>query len=165
MRLSQPFSAVVPWRALAAATFAVWSFAPAAAAAPQPGDCAIFREGGGGYLLKAPTWWLRGTIVEARRETRHAARCPVFAKPPAAFSPADWARHAAALPCVGATDAEREVEVERVVLRVDAWETPWTRAHGASGWLFRGQFLETSLAAGVLIDMDASWLHACTAGN
>jgi hypothetical protein len=135
------------------------------ASAAQVGDCAIFREGGSGYLLKTPTYWLRGTIAEVRSERRLAAHCPSFDKPPAAFAPADWARYAAALPCATAADAEREVEVLRVVLSVDAWETPWTRSHGASGWLFRGQFLDTRLAAGVLIDMDAAWLQRCSAGN
>jgi len=132
-----------------------------AARAPQPGDCGIFREGGNGRLLKTPTWWLRGTLTEVRRETRRADVCPRFDRPPQSFTPADWARLAAALPCVSSPDAVREVEVWRVTLRADAWETPWTHAHGDNGWLFRGQFLEQPLRAGALIEMDASWLERC----
>ncbi|MDQ5881758.1 MAG: hypothetical protein QG616_1589, partial [Pseudomonadota bacterium] len=29
---------------------------------PVPGDCAMFREGGEGYIMKTPTYWVRGRI-------------------------------------------------------------------------------------------------------
>ncbi|NJA88536.1 hypothetical protein HCX48_04755 [Rhodocyclus tenuis] len=128
---------------------------------PQPGQCALFREGGQGYVLKAPTYWLRGTLTEVRRERRHAGLCPAQEKPPSRLSPEDRARYAAALPCVRRANDEREVDVWRVTLRVEAWETPWTRAHGASGWLYRGQFLDQPLREGALLDLDAAWLEAC----
>lgn len=128
----------------------------------QPGDCLRFREGGRGRLFKSPTWWLRGTVVEVRSEHRRLELCPRIDKPRQAFSVEDWTLLAAALPCAESAAAlGREVEVTRVQLRVDAWETPWTRAHGESGWLFRGQFLDQPLRVGALLDLDASWLGSC----
>ncbi len=153
--LSVSLAAISPWATAQATQL------PPAARAPQVGDCAIFREGGVGQVLKTATWWLRGTLTEVRREQRRAAVCPRFDKPRQSYTPADWSRLAAALPCVSSPAAVRDVEVWRVTLRADAWETPWTHAHGDNGWLFRGQFLEQSLRAGVLIDMDASWLERC----
>lgn len=130
--------------------------------APQPGDCLRFREGGSGRLFKSPTWWLRGTVVEVRSEPRRLELCPRFDKPRQAFSVEDWTLLASALPCAGSAAAlGREVEVTRVSLRVDAWETPWTRPHGESGWLFRGQFLDQPLRVGALLDLDAGWLESC----
>lgn len=133
----------------------------ASAAGPQPGDCAVFREGGSGRILKAPTYWLRGTIDGLSAERRVAGRCPELGKPLAAYTRNDWARIAASTPCVQ-TDAEvREVDVVRVRLRVDEWETPWSSSHGTAGWLFRGHFLDQALKKGEVIDMDATWLERC----
>lgn len=128
---------------------------------PQVGDCAIFREGGGGRIFKAPTYWLKGTIDGVARERRLAGRCPQIARPLAAYTRDDWLRVAAATPCVQ-TDAEvQEVNVLRIKISVNDWETPWSHQHGATGWLFRGYFLDTPLKKGQIIDMDASWLEHC----
>lgn len=60
------------------------------------------------------------------------------------------------------TDAEvREVDVLRIGLMIDEWETPWSHQHGSTGWLFRGYFLDTPLKKGEVIDLDASWLERC----
>jgi len=140
--------------------------APAAGSArpiPQPGDCVILREGGSGWLLKAPTYWLRGTIDRLVRGRRMAALCPQIGKPMAAFTRADHARMAAAVPCVTSAADVGEIEVLRVHVRVDSWETPWSHQNMAPGWLFRGQFLDQTLHKGLVIDMDASWLEFCEA--
>ena len=130
---------------------------------PQVGDCVIFREGGGGYVLKAPTYWLKGSIAGLSEERRLAGRCPQIGKPVVAYSREDWVRVAAAIPCV-VNDADvREVPVLRVRVTAEAWETPWSNQHGTAGWLFRGQFLNTPLRQGRIIDMDASWLERCKA--
>ena len=130
-------------------------------AGPQLGDCAMFNEGGNGRILKAPTYWLKGTISRLSRERRTAGRCPQIARARAAYTRDDWARVAAASPCVQ-TDAEvREVEVLRIGLTIDEWETPWSHQHGSTGWLFRGYFLDTQLKKGDVIDLDASWLERC----
>lgn len=142
-----------------------------AASGPQVGDCVIFREGGAGRLLTAPTYWLKGSIAALSRQRRQLDRCPHIGKPASAFTPADQARLAAAMPCVEQTSASalatppREVEVMRVQVAVADWETPWSHQHGTTGWLFRGRFLEQPLAKGALIDMDATWLERCEAGR
>lgn len=55
----------------------------------------------------------------------------------------------------------REVDVLRIGLMIDEWETPWSHQHGSTGWLFRGYFLDTPLKKGEVIDLDASWLERC----
>lgn len=130
-------------------------------AMPLVGDCAIFRESGGGRVVKAPTYWLRGSIAAISVERRLAGRCPRIGKPQAAYQRDDWVRIAASTPCVQ-TDAEiREVDVVRIHLKVDEWETPWSFSHGTTGWLFRGYFLDKALQKGIVLDMDSSWLERC----
>jgi hypothetical protein len=139
----------------------------AASAGPQLGDCVIFSEGGAGRLLKAPTYWLKGSIAALSRQRWQLDRCPHIGKPAAAHTVADYARLAAAMPCVEPASVSvvdtlpREVEVTRVQVLVAEWETPWSHQHGTTGWLFRGQFLEQTLRKGALIDMDAAWLEGC----
>ena len=125
------------------------------------GDCAIFREGGDGRILRTPVFWLKGTVAGVARERRLAALCPQIGKPLAAYTRADYAQVAAASPCVQSDTEVREVGVTRIQLRVDDWETPWATQHGTTGWLFRGYFLAQSLQKGVVIDMDANWLERC----
>ncbi len=132
---------------------------------PQLGDCVVFREGGSGRILKTPTYWLKGSIAAISHERRLAGRCPEIGKLASNYTRADWARVAAATPCVG-NDAEiREVAVLRIRVVVEAWETPWSNQHGTVGWLFRGQFLEQPLKQGGLIEMDATWLEHCEHGS
>ncbi len=129
----------------------------------QVGDCVMFREGGVGHILKTPTYWLQGTVARIIEERRKAERCPVIDKPHSAFSRSDWLRLAAAQPCVTNDADVREVDIRRVQVSIEEWETPWSIQHGSVGWLFRGKFLETPLQKGGLIDMDASWLVPCVA--
>lgn len=128
---------------------------------PQVGDCVVFREGGVGFVLKTPTYWLKGSIARISPERRMAGRCPVMGKPTAAYTRADWARIAAATPCVEKDSEVREVDVLRIHVAVEEWETPWSIQHGTAGWLFRGNFLDKPLRKGGVIDMDASWLERC----
>ena len=131
------------------------------AAGPQVGDCAIFREGGAGRIFKAPTYWLKGTIAAISAERRVAGRCPQMGKSQAAYTRDDWLRIAASTPCVHSDAEIREVDVLRIRLSADEWETPWSHQHGTTGWLFRGYFLDRELKKGAVIDMDASWLERC----
>ncbi|MCB1965552.1 MAG: hypothetical protein KDI64_05745 [Candidatus Accumulibacter sp.] len=137
----------------------------APASGPQVGDCVIFREGGAGRLLKAPTYWLKGSIAGISRQQRQLERCPRIGKPASAYTPADHARLAAAMPCLEHLSGSpaRDVEVLRVLVTVSDWETPWSHQHGSTGWLFRGQFLGQTLQKGAEIDMDAAWLERCGA--
>lgn len=143
---------------------------PAAAAeletvstAPQVGDCVMFREGGVGLIFRTPTYWLKGTIAALSPERRLAGRCPVIGKPVSAYGREDWVRVAAAMPCVEHDSDMRDVDVLRIRVAVEEWETPWSKQHGSAGWLFRGQFLDQVLKKGGIIDMDATWLERCEA--
>ena len=135
----------------------------AAATALQVGDCVIFREGGAGQLLKTPTYWLKGSLAAVSHRQHQFDRCPHLGKPVAAYTPADRARLAAAMPCAehASSNLPRPVEVTRVQVIVAEWETPWSYQHGTTGWLFRGQFLEQTLQKGAVIDMDSAWLERC----
>ncbi len=134
---------------------------PALPYALQPDDCVAFREGGVGLLLRTPVYWLRGSIVGISRTRRMLQVCPRMAKPVIAYTRADHLRLAAAMPCVGEGAVTGEVEVMRVRVAIDDWETPWSPQHGTTGWLFAGRFLDQTLKKGALIDMDASWLLRC----
>lgn len=128
---------------------------------PRIGDCVLFREGGDGLLITTPVYWLRGTIAALSPEKRLAVLCPRFNKPTVAYTLADWQQVAAATPCVERAEDSRVVDVLRVQVRVEEWETPWAPAHGTTGWLFRGHFLAEPLSKGKVIDMDATWLQRC----
>ena len=125
------------------------------------GDCVVFREGGEGRLLKAPVYWLKGSVVALSPERRLAEMCPVVAKPRLAYTRDERVRLAQAMPCV-----QREVDIREVVARfvhvsVDSWETPWSSQHGTAGLLFRGTFLDQPLVRGGVVKIDADWLESC----
>lgn len=156
------------WLALALA----WGVLPVAAQeVPQApvswrvGECAQLREGGGGAVLKAPTYWLRGR-VEALETRRHRAGvCPYSGKAPSMLNHAEWRELAAAAPCVARAEEVRELDVPQVLLTVESWETPWTRAHGHAGMLYRGHYLDQALVRGMRLAIDAQWLERCPAGR
>lgn len=140
----------------------------AAFAEPQLGDCVVFREGGAGLLLRTPIYWLKGSIAGISRQQRMLRACPRIGKQASAYTPADHALLAGAMPCVdeGAVNAADAVlsDVMRVQVVVADWETPWSHQQGTTGWLFRGQFLNQTLKKGEVIDMDVTWLVPCEAG-
>ena len=41
---------------------------PSVSTGPQLGDCVQFREGGDGFILKSPTYWLKGKIAGISQE-------------------------------------------------------------------------------------------------
>ncbi len=133
---------------------------------PQIGDCVIFREGGAGLVLRAPTYWLKGSVAGIARERRKLGLCPRLGKLAAAYTAADRALLVAAMPCLEQESDSAPIDVEVIRLRVsiDDWETPWSHQHGTTGWLFMGRFLDQPLKKGAVIDMDAGWLESCEAG-
>ncbi|MFA7291095.1 MAG: hypothetical protein WC023_02485 [Rhodocyclaceae bacterium] len=130
---------------------------------PVAGDCAMFREGGVGYILTTPTYWLRGRIEAVYTRPHRMALCPQIGKPRERYSRDDWMTVADAYPCVTDPAKEREVQAVRIRMRAEAWDTPWSQQHGHNGWLFRGHFLKTELKEGVLLDIDGTLLERCEA--
>ncbi len=128
---------------------------------PVPGDCAAFREGGAGYILTAPTYYVLGTITEIYRRPHHMGLCPDAGKRREQFTRVDWLRLAEAYPCVGDPARVRDVDVIRVRMRVDKWETPWSASQGRIGMLFRGNHLDVELKEGVVLDIDGTLLERC----
>ena len=128
---------------------------------PVPGDCAMFREGGVGYILKTPTYWLRGSVAEVYSRPHQMALCPQLGKSRERYSRSDWKKVAEAYPCVTDPAKVREVEAIRIKLRVEAWDTPWSLQHGHNGMLFRGHYLDTELKEGVILDIDGTVLERC----
>lgn len=125
------------------------------------GDCVVFREGGEGRVLKAPTYWWKGRVSSLTTERRVAGLCPVVAKPRSAFTRDERVRLARAMPCVQQETDVREVPVRRAQIEVISWETPWSNQHGTAGLLFRGMFLDWTLVQGGTFEVDVDWLESC----
>lgn len=130
---------------------------------PVVGDCALFREGGEGYILRAPTYHLKGKIVEIYRRPHYMGLCPDPGRTKANYRREDWLRLAEAYPCVTDPAKAREVEAIRVKIEVEDWDTPWSVQHGRNGWLMREHFLDIELKAGVVVDIDGTLLEYCEA--
>jgi len=127
------------------------------------GDCVIFREGGEGRLLKSPTFWVKGVVSEMRREREPVRDCPSTVGAGSVISREALWQLARSAPCAlnrGGSDPA-EVEVTWVQVVVDAWETPWTNAHGDVGLLFRGTYIGQPLAKGGTVKMLADGLKSC----
>lgn len=128
---------------------------------PEPGDCAALREGGGGYILKEPTYYVKGAIIEIYRRPHRMEVCPTANKQRERYTRDDWQRYADAFPCVSAPELVKDVEAIRIRLRVSEWDTPWGLNHGKTGMLFRGHYLNTELKEGVELDIDGALLQRC----
>ncbi len=128
----------------------------------RTGDCVVLREGGHGRVLLTPTYWMRGTVVAVMHRRHRAGVCTHFAKQAERLTLGDWQQIVEESPCVMQGEGVREVDVERVTVAVEAWETPWSKQHGQSGRLFRGRYLEQELVKGARLDIDALWLQSCS---
>lgn len=128
----------------------------------RPGACAMLYEGGGGWILGAPRYWLRGTVVSAEVRTRRLEQCPVVpGKTLAQYTREEFNRHAAAYPCLAAGEPARDAQVGVVRLRVEEWETPYAKAAANAGRLYRGMYLRQTLSRGAEIELEADLLEAC----
>ncbi len=136
-----------------------WS--PLAFGEMSTGECVVFREGGDGRLLKTPTYWLKGRVLSVATERRALGVCPKIAKPPSRYTHEDWVRLAQSMPCHNGEAGPQELEVSRVSVVVDSWETPWSALHGTAGLLFRGNFMGHPLTKDSVVDIDATWLERC----
>ena len=127
----------------------------------QVGDCVIFREGGDGRIFKTPTYWLKGSIAKILKETKKTDLCPNPNKPVRLYSHEDWINLINAQPCVEKKEDMGVVDVYRLYISVNDWETPWSIQHRPNRWLYQGRFLNQILHKGKVIEMYPAWLSRC----
>lgn len=128
----------------------------------QPGQCVLYQEGGSGWIITEPVFYLKGKVVATDVRTRHLGRCPlVEGKNIEQYSRVEFNRLAMAYPCVSATVPEHHEQLGMVRLRVDSWETPHARKAANAGRLYRGMFIDTVLQKGMEIELEADLLGIC----
>ncbi len=128
----------------------------------QAGRCVIYEEGGAGWIVSEPRFFLRGKVIAAEVKTRRLGHCPVVpGKSIEQYSREEFNRHALAYPCVPADAAERDEQIGMVRLQVADWETPHERKAANAGRLYRGMFIDRALKQGMEIDLEADLLKVC----
>ena len=128
----------------------------------QAGRCVIYEEGGAGWIVSEPRYFLRGQVINAAVRPRHLDRCPVVpGKNIEQYTRDEFNRQALAYPCVAADVAERDEQIGVVRLRVSEWETPHERKTANAGRLYRGMFIDRPLKQGMEIELEADLLKVC----
>lgn len=128
----------------------------------RPGACVRYEEGGSGWVMTDPVYYLRGEVVAAEVRPRRVATCPVVpGKNLEQYSRDEFNRHALAYPCVSAGTPERDEQIGIVRVRVQDWETPHARKAANAGRLYRGMFIEHELKKGLEIELEADLLGIC----
>jgi len=129
----------------------------------KPGQCVMYREGGAGWILTEPVYWLKGTTVAAEVRKRKIDLCPDFGgKPVSRLSRAEFNQLAKQQPCVAKSENVKEGEFAVIRLRIDDWETPFAQRTANAGRLHRGHYLDRPLVKGEEIELDADLLGACS---
>ena len=128
----------------------------------QAGRCVIYEEGGAGWIVSEPRYFLRGQVINAEVRARHLARCPVVpGKNIEQYTRDEFNRQALAYPCVAADVPERDEQIGVVRLRIREWETPHERKTANAGRLYRGMFIDRALKQGMEIELEADLLKVC----
>lgn len=128
----------------------------------HPGRCVAYEEGGGGWIVTDPVYYLKGEVVASEVRTRHLGPCPLVpGKRMEQYSRAEFVRHALAYPCVAEEANERDEQIGIVRLRVSDWETPHAKRAENAGRLYRGMFVERRLEKGGEIEIEADLLGIC----
>jgi hypothetical protein len=128
----------------------------------QPGQCVRYEEGGAGWVITEPVFYLKGEVLSAEVRTRHLGQCPVVpGKIIEQYSREEFNRHALAHPCVSPGVAERDEQIGMVRIRVADWETPHAKKAENAGRLYRGTFIDRKLEKGMEIEMEADLLTVC----
>lgn len=129
----------------------------------QPGRCVNYQEGGSGWVMTEPVYYLRGKVVAAEVRTRHLGKCPeVPGKNIDQYSREQFNRRALAYPCVSDKAAERDEQIGVVRLQLTDWETPHGVKSANTGRLYRGMFLDKKLEKGMEIELEADLLGVCS---
>lgn len=129
----------------------------------KPGTCVMYREGGSGWILTEPVFYLKGTVLSADIRSRKLERCPeVPGKTVEQYTREEFNRLAKARPCVSRDDAVREESTGMVRLQVEEWETPWAKRAANANRLYQGHFLDRPLKKGMELEIEADLLGACS---
>lgn len=128
----------------------------------KPGACVMYREGGAGWILTEPVYWLRGTTVGSEVRKRKLDVCPdAGGKPIEHYTREEFNRLANAQPCVSKAENSREEDVGIIRIRVEEWETPWAKRAANTWRLFQGNYLDKPLKKSGEIELDADLLGPC----
>lgn len=128
----------------------------------QPGSCVFYEEGGAGWIVTEPVYYLKGKVISAEVRTRHLGVCPqVPGKTIGQYSRDEFNRQVLASPCVSPGVPERDEQVGVVRLRVSEWETPHVRKAANAGRLYRGMFIDRPLKKDLEIELEADLLEVC----
>ncbi|MFZ2266312.1 MAG: hypothetical protein WAV95_01910 [Azonexus sp.] len=128
----------------------------------QSGSCVVYEEGGSGWIMTEPVYYLKGKVLAAEVRTRHLGVCPqVPGKTLAQYSRDEFNRQALASPCVSPGVPERDEQIGVVRLRVGEWETPYEKKAANAGRLYRGNFIDRKLEKGMELELEANLLGVC----
>lgn len=128
----------------------------------RPGSCVVYEEGGSGWIITEPVYYLKGQVIAAEVRSRHLGVCPqVSGKTPLQYSRDEFNRQVLASPCVSPGVPERDEQIGIVRLRVDQWETPHEKKAANAGRLYRGNFIDHKLEKGLEIELEANLLGVC----
>ena len=126
------------------------------------GQCVRYEEGGAGWVVTEPLFFLRGEVLSAEVRTRRLGKCPVVpGKTMDRYSRDEFIRHVQAFPCVAEDVPERDEQTGVVRIRVADWETPHAKKAENAGRLYRGMFVEKKLEKDMEIELEADLLSVC----
>lgn len=128
----------------------------------QPGTCVAYKEGGSGWVVTEPVFYLKGKVVSAEIRGRRLQTCPnVPGKTMKQYTREEFNRHALAYPCLQEDVPEHDMQIGMVRLTVTDWETPHAKKAASAGRLYRGAFIDKPLTKGMEIELEADLLEAC----
>lgn len=128
----------------------------------KPGQCVRYEQGGAGWVVSDPVFYLKGSVVAAEVRTRRLHTCPeVPGKELKQYSRAEYVRLALAQPCLAPGKPEHDEQIGVVRLRITDWETPHARRAENAGRLYRGMFIDRPLVKGMEIELEADALALC----
>lgn len=124
----------------------------------KPGACVMYREGGAGWILTEPVYWLKGTTIASEVRKRTPGIC---SDATGSNTREEFIHRASAPPCFDRAERSREEHVGTIRLRIDEWETPWAKRTANTWRLHQGHYLDKALKKGQEIEIDADLLGAC----
>lgn len=126
----------------------------------RPGSCVVLKEGGEGFLMREPTYWLKARVLSARLKPHLLQACPeVAGKLPEQYQRDEFVRTAQAYPC--GSSPPKDVIVGIVTVQAEQWETPYMRRAAAKGRLYQGHYLDHKLTPETVLEIPADLLLPC----